>query len=204
MEDATTMNRREALARLFAITGTVAIGAELFLTGCHTSNAKKRTEPVTAADQAKLDEIAETIIPTTDTPGAKAARVGAFMISTSAACYDDPAYASFRAGIDEIDKDSRKHHGKTFMESSVAERTALLNELDKEQRKQAREKSSDAPHYFRLMKELTLMGYFTSEIGCTKALRYVESPGSFDGNLPYKKGDRAFFNPTRRLTLSQS
>jgi len=204
MEDVTIINRREALARLLAITGTVAIGAELFLTGCHAPSAKKRTEPVSAADQAKLDEIAETIIPTTDTPGAKAAHVGAFMIATATACYDDPAYASFRAGIDDIDKASHKHHGKTFMESSAAERTALLNELDREQRKQTREKSSDAPHYFRLMKELTLMGYFTSEIGCTKALRYVESPGSYDGNLPYKKGDRAFFNPTRRLSVSQS
>jgi hypothetical protein len=53
------------------------------------------------------------------------------------------------------------------------------------------------------MKELTLVGYFTSEIGCTKALRYVESPGSYDGNLPYKKGDRAFYNPSRRLSVGQ-
>jgi hypothetical protein len=200
MEDPVLMNRREALARLMAITGTVAIGAELFLTGCRATDARKRTEPLTAAELALLDEIGETIIPATDSPGAKAAGVGPFMAATAKDCYDDAAYASFRSGIEQIDKASRKRNGKSFMESTPAERTALLNDLDREQRTHSREKSrTDPPHYFRLMKELTLVGYFTSEIGCTKALRYVESPGSYDGNLPYKKGDRAFYNPSRRL-----
>jgi hypothetical protein len=44
-----------------------------------------------------------------------------------------------------------------------------------------------------MLKQLTLLGYFTSEIGCTKALRYVETPGGFNGNVPYKKGDKAWF-----------
>jgi hypothetical protein len=43
-----------------------------------------------------------------------------------------------------------------------------------------------------MMKELTMLGYFTSEIGCTKARRYVESPGKYEGCIPYKKGDKAF------------
>jgi hypothetical protein len=205
MEDPVIMNRREALERLMAITGTMAIGAELFLSGCHAPEAQNRTEPLTAAELALLDEIAETIIPTTDSPGAKAAGVGPFMAKTAKECYDDPTYASFRSGLEKTDKASRKRNGTSFMESTPSERTALLNDLDREQRKYAQEKSrSDPPHYFRLMKELTLVGYFTSEIGCTKALRYVETPGSYDGNLPYKKGDRAFFNPARRISISQA
>jgi Gluconate 2-dehydrogenase subunit 3 len=53
--------------------------------------------------------------------------------------------------------------------------------------------TGDSPnHYFRMMKELTLLGYFTSEIGCTQAQRYTESPGRFDPCLPYKKGERAW------------
>ena len=47
-------------------------------------------------------------------------------------------------------------------------------------------------HYFKMMKELTLLGFFTSEVGSTKALRYIETPGHFDGCVPYKKGDRAW------------
>jgi len=205
MEPATLMNRREALARLMAITGTVAIGAELFVTGCRAPAAKSRTEPLTAAEQALLDEVAETIVPTTDTPGAKAAGVGPFMAATAKSCYDDRAYASFRRGFAALDEASRDKSGKSFVESTASQRTALLNELDREQRTYARKKGEkDAPHYFRLMKELALIGYFTSEIGCTKALRYVESPGSYDGNLAYRKGDRAFFNPSRRISVSQS
>jgi hypothetical protein len=205
VDDAATMTRREALARLMAITGTMAIGAELFLTGCRAPDARNRTEPLTPAEMALLDEVAETIIPTTSTPGAKAAGVGPFIAATATRCYDDATYASFRGGLAKLDRASRKRNGKTFVESTASERTALLNELDKEQRQHSRERSDDeAPHYFRLMKELTLVGYFTSEIGCTKALRYVETPGSFDGDVPYRKGDRAFFNPSRRVTVSQS
>lgn len=203
-DDAATITRREALARLMAITGTMAIGAELFLTGCRAPDAKRRTEPLLPAEMALLDEIAETIIPTTDSPGAKAAGVGAFMAATARDCYDDAAYASFRGGLATLDAACRKKYGTSFVSSTATERTALLNEMDKEQRKHTAQKGrGEPPHYFRLMKELTLVGYFTSEIGCTQALRYVESPGSYDGNLSYKKGDRAFFNPSRRIGLSQ-
>lgn len=195
------MNRREALARMVAITGTMAIGGELFLSGCRAPEAKKRTVPFSAADRALMDEIGETIIPATETPGAKAAGVGAFMAMMATDCYDDAAYGSFRSGLEQIDAASRKRNGKSFIESTPSERTALLNELDREQRKHSQEKlRTDPPHYFRLMKELTLLGFFSSEIGCTKALRYVESPGSYNGNVPYKKGDRAWYNPSRRIS----
>ncbi|MDB4889395.1 MAG: gluconate 2-dehydrogenase subunit 3 family protein [Gemmatimonadetes bacterium] len=194
------MNRREAVARMIAITGTMAIGGELFLSGCRAPDAEKRTVAFSSADIALMGEIAETIIPTTDTPGAKAAGVGPFMAMMSHDCYDDASFGSLRGGLTKIDAASRKHHGKSFMDSSPAERTALLNELDAEQRTHTQNRAAGEPyHYFRLMKELTLIGYFSSEIGCTKALRYVETPGSYDGNAPYKKGDKAWYNPSRRI-----
>jgi hypothetical protein len=202
VNDAERMNRREALARLAAITGAVAIGAESFLTGCRAPDAANRTQPFSTSELALLDEIGETIIPTTDTPGAKAVGIGGFMATTATECYNDAAYAAFRRGLEQIDSASKKRNGKTFMDSTPAERTALLNDLEREQRAHARDRApADGPHYFRLMKELTLIGFFTSEIGCTKALRYVEAPGRFDGDLPYKKGDRAFYNPSRRIPL---
>jgi hypothetical protein len=53
--------------------------------------------------------------------------------------------------------------------------------------------TADAPaHYFRMMKELALLGYFTSEIGYTQAQRYVESPGRFDPCVPYTSGEKAW------------
>jgi hypothetical protein len=79
------------------------------------------------------------------------------------------------------------------MECTPQQRHDLLVELDKEQRDHTKDKKKeDADHYFRMMKELTLLGYFTSEIGATKALRYIESPGRYDACIPYKKGDKAW------------
>ena len=55
-------------------------------------------------------------------------------------------------------------------------------------------KSEDPNHYFRMMKELTIIAFFTSETGSTKTLRYVAVPGKYLGDVPYKKGDRAWAN----------
>jgi hypothetical protein len=70
----------------------------------------------------------------------------------------------------------------------------VLQALDREQKAamDARQSSDEPRHYFRLMKELALLGYFTSEIGVTKALRYVESPGRFDPCAPHTPGDRSW------------
>ena len=53
-------------------------------------------------------------------------------------------------------------------------------------------KAEDPNHYFHLMKQLTLLGFFTSEPGANKALRYIAVPGHYDGCVPYKKGDKAW------------
>ena len=194
------INRREALARLMAITGTAMVGAEFFLSGC-ARPAPNRTQAFTPDELALLDEIADTIIPTTSTPGAKAAKVGAFMAMTAHDCYDDASYASFRGGIAKVDAASRKQNGKPFMQATAAERTAVLTALDGEQKQfEGSKQRGEATHYFRLMKDLTILGYFSSEIGCTQALRYVESPGAYHGDVAYHHGDRSWYNPTRRIT----
>ena len=87
----------------------------------------------------------------------------------------------------------KKFSGNGFMKITPEQRKELLNELDKEQKAYAKDKKKEAdPHYFTLMKQLTLLGYFTSEPGATKALRYVPVPGRFDACIPYKKGDKAW------------
>jgi hypothetical protein len=193
------VSRREALTRLVAITGMSVIGAELWLTGCARSD--KAAGPFSAAEIALMDEIGETIIPETDTPGAKAAGVGAFMAMMVSDCYDAASHAIFQGGLAKVDDVARKRFRKPFVDCSAQDRTTLLNELDREQRSYTQRRAADAaPHYFRLMKDLALLGYFTSEIGCTKALRYIESPGAYHGDVPYRKGDRAWVNPSRRTT----
>ena len=194
------ITRREALARLAALTGTVAIGADAFVTGCaRAPGAVARS--FSPADVALLDEIGDTIIPATDTPGAKAVGIGRLMATIATDCYEDDVFASFERGLGAIDSACRKQYGTAFVATPAEQRTALLNALDAEQREHARTRSAgEPPHYFRLMKELTLLGYFSSEIGCTQALRYVESPGAYRGDVPYAKGDRIWFNPGRRVS----
>jgi len=192
------MNRRDAIARLMAFTGVAMVGADAFLSGCRPE--KRSWTAFTPADVATLDEIGDTILPATDTPGAKAVGIGAFMAKMVNDCYDDRSHGVFADGLRKIDDLSRARHGRAFAQCSPAERTALLEEVHREERSSsAAQTPGAAPHYFRLMRELTLIGYFSSEIGCTKALRYVETPGSYNGNVPYRPGDRAWYNPMHRL-----
>lgn len=188
------MNRREAVSRVALLLGTAVIGAEFFLSGCKASDDKITTTlDFKPADIAYLDEIAETIIPTTNTPGAKAAGVGTFMTVMVKDCYDDKNQKIFLEGMTKLDEASRKMHDKSFMGATPEQRKALLLTLDTEQKDYNKNKKKEDPaHYFSLMKQLTLLGYFTSEIGATQALRYEAVPGRYDGCMPYKKGDRAW------------
>jgi hypothetical protein len=103
----------------------------------------------------------------------------------------------FRDGLRAVDEAMRSAHRVSFIEATAVQRTALLTELDREQLRvmdaQAAAAAEKPPaHYFRMMKELALLGYFTSETGCTQALRYVETPGRFDPCVPYAAGDPAW------------
>ncbi|RZK12388.1 MAG: gluconate 2-dehydrogenase subunit 3 family protein, partial [Hymenobacter sp.] len=93
----------------------------------------------------------------------------------------------------KLEAASQRQSGKGFLESTPAQRTALLTALDAEQKQYSKTKKVEEPnHYFRMMKELTLFGFFTSEVGATQALRYLPVPGKYDGCIPYKKGDKAW------------
>ena len=198
MNPTTLLSRREAIARLGLVLGGTLIGGDVWLRG-ETVAGKTVAQDFTAADIALLDEIGETIIPATDTPGAKSVKIGAFMVMMVNDCYDDAHHAAFKAGLTAINAASQAKFGHDFMAASGTERTALLNELDGEQRKHQASKPKNAPaHYFRMMRQLTLVGYFTSEAGATQALYFAEVPGRYDGNAPYKKGDRAAFSPLSR------
>jgi len=186
------MNRRDAIGRVALILGGTIIGAELIVSGCKTNTANL-TDLFDQDHIAFLNEVGETILPATSTPGAKAANVGQFMAVMVRDCYESADQKIFMDGLGKLDDASQKKFSKKYMDLSATDRTALLTDLDKEQQEYSKtKKPKDPNHYFRMIKELTLLGYFTSEVGCTKALRYVPVPGRFDGCIPYKKGDRAW------------
>jgi hypothetical protein len=207
------MTRRDAVQRVMALLGgTALIGGDQLeafaVDGAAMDQAMAHgVGAFTAADVALLDEIAETILPETSTPGAKAAKTGAFMALMVTDVYTDANQQVFRDGLVKLEEACRAAAGVPFMQATPAQRLTLLEALDREQKTAMEERSTpartrypaaapsdpDGPtHYFRMMKELALLGYFTSEIGYTKAMQYVESPGRFDPNAPYAPGERAW------------
>jgi predicted ATPase len=192
------INRREAIRRVSALLGGVAFaGGSDLLAAVERAGAAAARAPgrFSAQDVAFLDEIAETILPETKTPGAKAAKTGAFMALMVTDSYSPAEQKVFLDGMRKVDEASRKANDAAFMAATPAQRLAVLTALDHEQKRamDARETGTREPaHYFRMMKELALLGYFTSKIGCTQAMRYVEAPGRFDPCLPYTPGEPAW------------
>jgi Gluconate 2-dehydrogenase subunit 3 len=207
------ITRREAIERVAAMLGGVALidGQRLLAASQNataaTAAAVEGIGAFSAAEVALLDEIAETILPETRTPGAKAAHTGAFMALMVTEAYTDRNQRIFRDGMSQLDEACRRDYGASFVQAAPAQRLALLQRLDGEQKTEFDEREAlrtsrapaapplapDAPvHYFRLMKELALLGYFTSEIGYRQAMRYVETPGRFDPCVPLAPGEKAW------------
>jgi hypothetical protein len=173
--------------------GGTVIGGTAFLEGCKTSDKKATGLPLTAVQIAYLNEVAETIIPTTNTPGAKAAKVGEFMHVMVTDCYEENDQKIFIEGLNKLEEASELKFKNGFMKLTPEQRDQLLNEIDKETNEYNKNRKKEDPnHYFAMMKQLTLLGYFSSEVGATRALRYVPIPGRYEGCIDYKKGDKAW------------
>jgi hypothetical protein len=203
------MERRELLKMIAVLTGGVVIGGDVFLSGCTSKDADAST--FSAENIALLNEVGETIIPATNTPGAKAAKVGEFMKIIVTDCYTTEQQKVFADGLKGLNDACKKVTGKTFIDSNAEQRKSFLIALEKEAKdynakrdekeKEAKEKAKkemdpdfvSAPsHYYTMVKQLSIWGYFSSEIGSKQALRHVPIPGKYIGDYPYKKGDKAW------------
>lgn len=201
------IDRREAIRRVSALLGGITLVSEgALLAGCRpdrTPGGGSGAVRFSTGDIAFLDEVADTILPETSTPGAKAAKVGAFMALMVVDTYEEPDQKVFRDGMKQLDDACRQANNASFMDATGPQRLSLLEQLDREQKadtdaRAAARRAGTATdsgarvHYFRMMKELALLGYFTSEIGYTQAMRYAETPGRFDPCLRYAPGEKAW------------
>lgn len=190
------MERRELLKMIALMTGAAVVGGSALLQSC-SSPIEQQTGAIgefSSDDQLLLAEIADTILPATQTPGAKAAGVGPFMAMMVTDCYEPAAQKTFKQGLRELDSAIGKLHGSGFLKASPEQREQFLVKLDQEAKLHQQNKSAAEfqTHYFTMIKQLTLLGYFSSEIGCTQALRYQAIPGRYEGTVSYKKGDKAW------------
>jgi hypothetical protein len=221
------MDRRDAVKSVaFLLGGALsATTIGVFLEGCNPSE-KKDNANLFSADQEKIiTEVADIIIPTTDSPGAKAAGVGPFIAMMLKDCYPKEAQKAFVKGLEDLEDRSKKDFGKSFLSASVKERQQLLGKLREEalaeQKKDkdkseaerkaaentvikksekedagkpmnAKENKPGKPNFFAIARDLTLLGYFTSEIGATKAYAYLDIPGRYDGCVDLKPGQKVW------------
>jgi hypothetical protein len=143
--------------------------------------------------------IADLIIPPTDTPGAVAAGVPEFIELMVADWYTDAERRAFFEGLEKLNAYCAETFGHSFSRCAPEEQTAALEDAERQALEYAAEhsaKHSDpvfseetdehAP-FFAKIKELTVLGYYTSEIGATEELKYNPVPGRYDGAYRFAK-----------------
>lgn len=171
--------RREALQRLALLVGsTLSLPVQAALRGQTSNTISIR---FSAEQQVLVANLVDVIIPPTDTPGAKAAGVGQFVEYVIGHCSAASQQESFQRGLLQTDELSKTTFGKPFAELSRAQKIEVVSQLTQ------REKP-----FFLSLRELTIVGYFTSESGATKALDYVAIPGRFQGDIPLTPNQKSW------------
>ncbi|RMG25186.1 MAG: gluconate 2-dehydrogenase subunit 3 family protein, partial [Bacteroidetes bacterium] len=134
-----------------------------------------------------LNEMGESILPETpDSPGAKAVKIAHFIDKYTADCCTPAQQQLLRQGLLAFQQACQNQQGRAFIDFTAEEKYHWLAAIDQQARQ------SQEPHYFGLLKNLVLLGYFTSREGATQALRYVPVPGKYQGDYPWKPGDKAW------------
>lgn len=122
-----------------------------------------------------LAAMVDRIIPTTDTPSAKDAGVHQFIDLILKDCTNAEDAKKFADGLDALDKKCQETYQKGFTDLEVAQQDEFLNVEN-----EALKGHEGEPPFFRALKEATIQGYYTSEIGA-QTLAYVPVPGTYDG-----------------------
>ena len=168
-----------------------------FISSCK-SNSKPLRAGYFSDDQFELlQQITNVLLPATSTPGAAEAQVPYFVDLVVKNCMSHDDQQLITKGLAEMnDRD-----GNRFLSLSNAEKQQALKKLDEDAFKEGTDSSvgpvtgGPSPYaysaWFRIIKKLAVIGYFTSQEGMTKALNYVKVPGRYDACVPYKKGDKA-------------
>jgi glucoside 3-dehydrogenase (cytochrome c) hitch-hiker subunit len=184
------IGRREALRRAALLLGGVLSAPTIagVLAGCDSRSADGKWRALTSEQGELVATIAEHIIPTTDTPGARAADVHVFIDKMLAGHYPAEDRERVLKGLEDFDASAERTCGRAFIRCNSDEQRTMLTRVDQEAFAPERRE----PHWFRTIKELTVVGYYTSEIGATQELRHVAVPGRFEGCVPVEQIGRTW------------
>lgn len=192
------MDRREALRNVAILfggaisAGTIGILSQGFTLPEHEKNRVSFSEE----EEKILAEFADVIIPATKSAGgAKEAGLGAFIPMMIKDCYPAKTQEAFARGLSEMRSKSLKDYGKDFLALTRTEREQLLaslrlETLESQKSDKAAKKSNQ--YFFVIARDLTILGYFASEIGCTQAREYLPVPGRYDGSAELQPGQKSW------------
>lgn len=181
------MDRREALRKTALLMGA-AVSAGAFagiMQGCKATPELTYTPSFFTEDQARvMSALAETIIPKTDTPGAIEAGVPGFIDKILKDCYKKEDQDRFITGLAEFDAACAKTHSDSFINLDAEKQLEFAKAQNEAAINVTKEDPSAPRPFFLMAKELTLLGFFTSEPGATQVLQYVAVPGAYKGCIP--------------------
>ena len=177
------LDRRQVLASVLAMFGT-ALCAPLSRAVAGVPQAG--STPLDPGHKALLTAIADRIIPATDTPGAAEAGVGDFIEMMFQHFYLPEERERLIKAVEQVDAYAARSHGTRFGALKPDLKDRMLQDWT-----EGRLKDAD-PARFEEVKQLTLGGYYSSEIGMTEEQVYLPVPGRYDGAYPYEKVGKAF------------
>lgn len=194
------MDRRQLLKSIALATGASVVGIPAMAVWEEQPPLTRVSDSgFSDSHVALITELCETVLPKTDTPGAKEAGLPPFFIGMVREYYTLQQQSLVEAGLNDIEQRCHDQYGKTFIELPKAQQLAIATLLDKEaiafNQGASVHWSGDGfaglPHYFTLYKQLMIFGFFTSKVGATQVLRHIDVPGDYK-DIPYKKGDKGW------------
>lgn len=188
------MDRREALKRIaFLSGGALSLSTvSAVMGGCTAENGAYSPQTLSAKQDEMVTVISELIIPETDTPGARAAGVNRFIDKMLTGWNTEEEKKRFLSGLDSVDETSDEMHGSPFLELTEEQQVEVLEQKEQEANEENPMPDTDGEPFFAMMKEYTLVGYYTSEIGATEELIWNHVAGRYDGCYPYSEVGRAW------------
>lgn len=190
------LTRRQALRRVGALLGGVVSAPTVagVLSGCQRETGPDWSPSLLSPAQNEMvATMAEIIIPETDTPGARAAKVNRFIDALVGESYLPEDRKKFMTGLKETQSRCQETYGAAFVDCTDEEQRAFVAELDDETfGADADEEDRENPSFYRSLKELVIVGYYTSEVGASQELRTNVVPGYYNGDVPYDEIGRAW------------
>lgn len=176
------MKRRAAIRYLLIVTGGCTLLPSCLSESKKVSISLKNLD-INSDQEKLLAEIVDTIIPQTDTPGAKELGVHLFVLKMLDDCYGEEQQNNFVKGLKYLEDNTERSHGRSFVNCTLAQRERILKSIENKEEQYTTEVSE----FYKLMKQKTIQGYLNSKYVMTNLIVYELIPGRYDGYFPVKK-----------------